>query len=60
MKLLNILKKFVLQENDPIQKVVDFKGIQIDVEWPKGSTREYKQSNFKKLMLCDYGYILQH
>lgn len=45
------------EANDPIQKVVQIKGIIILVEWPKGSTRTWKGSDYKRKMRCDYGYI---
>lgn len=43
--------------NDPIKKSYDFSGIPIRIEWPKGSTRTWKNSDYKRLMKCDYGYI---
>ena len=46
-----------LQKNDPIKETYDFFGITIDIEWPKGSIREYKGSDFRKEMIVNYGYI---
>lgn len=43
--------------NDPIQDVRDFDGIKVDIEWPAGSVREYPDSDYKRYMLYDYGYI---
>jgi hypothetical protein len=48
--------------NDPIQERVEWHGVPIDVEWPKGSVREYTDDDtgavtFRKNMYCDYGYI---
>lgn len=43
--------------NDPIKKAYMFHDIPIDIEWPQGSTRVYKNTDYKKLMHCDYGYV---
>lgn len=42
--------------NDPIQKKIDMNGMEVWVEWPKGSTRKY-ESGFESKMYADYGYI---
>jgi len=43
--------------NDPVKKKLDYHGVPIDIEWPKGSVRHYKNSDFETKMKCDYGYI---
>lgn len=47
--------------NDPVRRQVDWNGVPVDVEWPRGSTREYTDENgevtFSKNMYCDYGYV---
>jgi hypothetical protein len=43
--------------NDDISHSVDFAGIKVDIEWPAGSVREYEDSDYKRYMLYDYGYI---
>jgi inorganic pyrophosphatase len=47
--------------NDPVRRRISWNGIPIDIEWPKGSTREYRDEGgevtFSTLMNCDYGYI---
>jgi len=47
----------LLIKNDPHKKVILHDGLRIHVEWLKGSIRSYKNSDFKKLMHADYGYI---
>lgn len=43
--------------NDEIKLQEDYKGINIDIEWPKGSIRSYKGNDtYVTLMKCDYGY----
>lgn len=46
-----------LLKNDPIKKNIAWNDITIGVEWPKGSTRQYANSDFKKHMIASYGYI---
>lgn len=43
--------------NDKTNKIVNFDGIKINIEWPAGSVREYEDSDYKRYMLYDYGYI---
>lgn len=43
--------------NDPIKRVVQIGGVLLSIEWPKGSTRTWKNSDFKRKMFSDYGYI---
>jgi hypothetical protein len=43
--------------NDAIQETRQMNGVTFYIEWPAGSTRIYQNSGFKKLMLCDYGFI---
>lgn len=50
-------KAFELAKNDPIKKVVKINGIQVAIEHPKGTVREYQDSEHKTPMKCDYGYI---
>lgn len=45
------------KSNDPIKDVKDYKGIKVEIEWPKGSIRSYKgDDTYATLMKCDYGY----
>lgn len=47
-------------KSDPIKEEYEFKGIEICVEWPKGSVRQYKEDNVLKdgkHMKADYGYF---
>lgn len=46
-----------LIKNDPTQDTLDYKKVKINIEWPKGSTREYPGSPYKNKMHADYGYI---
>lgn len=45
-----------LKKNDPVHQVIDIGGIQINIEWPKGSVRKYTDG-YERKMSCDYGYI---
>lgn len=43
--------------NDPVKDQVNYHGIKIDVEWPKGSIRSYEgQDTYVTHMKADYGY----
>jgi len=55
MSFLDLLFKRKLQENDPVQKELDYNGIAIDIEWPAGSIRKYP--DMEKHMKYNYGYI---
>ena len=62
MKLLyrcggNMNIGLTLQKNDPLKKTIDWFGMKIGVEWPKGSIRKYANSDFKKYMYASYGYV---
>jgi hypothetical protein len=50
-----------LISNDSVRRRISWNGIPIDIEWPKGSTREYQDDEgnvtFSKFMYADYGYI---
>lgn len=46
-----------IEANDEVKKKLNIDGIAIDIEWPKGSTRSYKNSDFHVPMHCHYGYI---
>jgi hypothetical protein len=48
---------WLITAEDPIKKSCDFDGIQIDIEWPKGSIRTWKGSDYKRKMYADYGRI---
>jgi hypothetical protein len=52
-----LLPMLPLLKNDPIRKKITWKGINLDIEWPKGSIRKYENSPFRKKMLASYGYI---
>lgn len=48
--------------NDAIKKKVNVQDLEIWIEWPKGSTREYKDKktgkvHYRRFMKADYGYI---
>ena len=47
-----------LLENDPIQSTIDWHGLTLAIEFPKGSVREYKSNNFRKVMPASYGYVM--
>lgn len=53
----NMQAVLTLQKNDPLKKSIDWFGMKIGVEWPKGSIRKYANSDFKKYMYASYGYI---
>ena len=43
--------------NDPVKDIVDYHGIKIDIEWPKGSIRSYEgDDTYVSHMKCHYGY----
>jgi len=43
--------------NDPIKDQVNYHGIKMDVEWPRGSIRSYEgQDTYVTHMKADYGY----
>ena len=45
------------EANDPVKSKRNYKGIDIDIEWPRGSIRSYKGSDtYATHMKCDYGY----
>lgn len=46
-----------LKKNDPIKKTIEYFGMKIGIEWPRGSIRKYANSDFKKFMYASYGYI---
>jgi site-specific DNA-adenine methylase len=46
-----------LLKNDEVQTKRTFQGIPVMVEWPAGSVREYEDSDFRREMKADYGYI---
>lgn len=46
-----------LLKNDIVKRHIDYKGIEIDIEWLKGETRTYPGSKYKNKMNADYGYI---
>jgi len=50
-------KKLDLLKNDSTKETINFKGLDIAIEWRKGETREYPGSPYKNLMEYDYGYI---
>lgn len=43
--------------NDEVKGVINWHGIPIDVEWPAGSVREYKDSDYRVQMYVHYGYV---
>ncbi len=44
-------------EDDEIKGVVDYHGIQVNIEWPKGSIRSYEgDDTYVTHMRCNYGY----
>ena len=43
--------------NDPLRDTVNFKGIHIGIEWPKGTERKYADG-YSQMMSNDYGYVL--
>lgn len=47
--------------NDPVRKTIDWRGIQVDIEWPKGTMRRYEdedgETTFENEMFADYGRI---
>ena len=47
----------VLKKNDPLKKSLQWHGLSIGIEWPKGSIRKYAGSDFRKDMLCSYGIL---
>ena len=63
--VLELLKKrklseimtFITEGNDPVLIVINRHGIDFSIEWPRGSTREYKNTNYKCLMKCHYGFV---
>jgi hypothetical protein len=43
--------------NDPVKDTTNYKGIEIDIEWPKGSVRSYEgDDTYVTHMKCHYGY----
>lgn len=46
-----------IPEPDPVKKNIDVHGINIGVEFPKGSVRTYDNSDYKTPMHADYGRI---
>ncbi len=47
----------MLNEDDPIKKIINKHGINFSIEWKKGEVRQYKSGDFKRLMKVDYGYV---
>lgn len=43
--------------NQPKPKTINFRGLEIVIEWPTGSTRTFDRSDAKRLMKADYGRI---
>jgi len=51
---------FNLKKSDPVKGTLEVGGVEICVEWPKGSIRRYKENGIMKdgkLMLASYGYV---
>lgn len=46
-----------LLKNDIVKRHINYKDIEIDIEWLKGETRTYPGSKYKNKMNADYGYI---
>ncbi len=49
-----------LIKNDPIKKEFNFRGLDICIEWPKGTVRKYRSDGVLKdgkTMKADYGYF---
>jgi hypothetical protein len=46
-----------VDEADKIKKVMDINGIQVAIEWPKGSTRTYTDGDWETEMTAHYGRI---
>lgn len=45
-------------EQDEAPKKIEFRhGITFYIEWPAGSIRQYRNSNYQRLMKADYGYV---
>jgi hypothetical protein len=45
------------EANDPIKDTINYKGIEIDIEWPEGSIRSYEgDDTYVTHMKCGYGY----
>lgn len=47
----------LINENDPVRKVIVVHGVEVHVEWPNGSTRTYPSTGYSRKMSCDYGYV---
>ncbi len=52
----NLTESNLKQANDPIKKNVTVNDLPIAIEWPKGSTRKYKDG-YSQVMSADYGYL---
>src|SRR5690606_26746903 len=51
-------KKINKSADDQIKNTKNFHGLEIDIEWPKGSIRSYKgDDTYVTHMKCDYGYV---
>lgn len=46
-----------LNENDPTKLVLQRHGITINIEWPLGDLRQYRNSDYRRTMRAHYGYI---
>jgi hypothetical protein len=49
-----------LKKSDPVKGTVNVNGVEISIEWPKGSVRKYKEDGIMqdgKLMQASYGYV---
>jgi len=47
-----------IAEDDKVKDQVNYRGIKIDIEWPKGSIRSYEgDDTYVTHMLASYGYI---
>lgn len=61
-KIGNIIKSqsdlLDLLKNDAVQGRTNYNGLDIDIEWRKGTTRQWKGSSYRNHMAADYGYII--
>lgn len=52
-----VVRMFKENTVDSIKKKTNYQGIPIHIEWPKGSTRTWKGSSYRRSMLAHYGFI---
>lgn len=53
-----IRDQLIKTANDSIKDTTNYKGIEIDIEWPKGSIRSYEgEDTYVTYMECSYGYV---